>query len=705
MILLETELEELKLKRSENIHSAYVNIINSDAESYKNELEIVLRYYGIKYSIKETRLEAQLNEIKNKFNISCRALTLGDKWYTNNMLPLLIKRGGEFKAVLPSFNGRCSYCDGYRNIRITDKNAGDFDNKAFCFYRGFEKENLSRLSVIKYMLKCITPSQYVVLTASMTAVTLFSTVMPQAQYYIFEHMIPKGTKGDVLPVVCLLFGIILISLVMYIYKGIVAVNIPLCINANLQGAVIARLLKLKAEFFASQRSGSLSSAITDVSRLSALFSPESTTAFMSFVLSVVYAVQIKIFAGEFLSFLYIAFAVVAVLTFLNAFFINRYKAKLSNKTDDMTGFVYEMFSGMEDIKLNNADTTMFKRWSDFYSQTLKAQKKPMFTKYYAGVYTIVISIFTLFIFRIGINTDASTAEFIVFMSLYGLFIGSVGGIDIVFNAAAEFNSAYERLKDFFKANTEEAENKRNIYDFKGNIEFSNVSFKYPGSDRYILENISLSIKKGQKVGITGRSGSGKSTLIKLLLGFEQPQIGRIFIDNMDLNEVNLLNYRKRLGVVLQNSKLIPADIFLNITFADPYASYDDVIKVIEEVGLKDDIEKMPMGLYTFVSDDNLTISAGQKQRILLARALLKKPHLLVLDEATNALDNVTQAAVTQYLENLETTAVIIAHRLSTIKKCDNIIVIDGGKIAEQGKYDDLIQRRGIFYDLVKNQML
>ena len=701
---LERELEALKRKHSENMYSAYANIIASDTDIYKNELEAVLGYYGIKYTIESVSLEDRLEEIKNKFNITCRVVTLDNGWYKDNMLPLLVKRGEEFKAVLPSFNGSCIFRDGRRRIRITGKNAASFDSKALCFYRGFEDEKVTRLSLIRYMFKCITAKEYAALIASMIAVTLFSTVIPQAQYYIFGHIIPAGTKGDILPMGCLLCGIIIISFVMYVYKGFVAANIPLNINANLQGAIISRLLSLKAGFFNGQRSGSLSSAITDISRLTALFSAGSIAAFISFLLSAVYAAGIYIYADSFVPFLSAAYVTVLTLTVINAVCLNRYRYNFAKKLNSMTGFVYELFSGMENVKLNNAGSAMFNRWGSFYSDSLRAQKKPFITKYYNAIYTLVLSAFTLVFFKTGIKADTDVSEFIVFMSLYGLFIGSVGGIGTVLNAAAEFNSSYGRLKDFFLAETEERENKRDIRKFEGSIEFSNVSFKYEGSDKNVLDDISFTVKKGQKTAITGKSGCGKSTLIRLLLGFEQPTSGRIFADNNDLNEINLSSYRKNLGVVLQSSKLIPADIISNITLIAPRATYEEVLDVIEKLGLKDDIEKMPMGLYTFVSDDNLTISGGQKQRILLARAFMGKPSMLVLDEATNALDNASQAMVTRYVDSLDTTAVIVAHRLSTVKECDNIIVLDNGKIAEQGNYDSLMQKQGIFYELVKNQM-
>ena len=698
--MLEKELNRLRKKHDENIQAAYVNIIRFDTKSYKSELEIILDYFGIDYNIEADTFEKQLDEIKNKYDINYRIITLSHNWYQNSMLPLLVSG----KAVIPDFMGKCNCYSNNKKISISDKNADKFDNTALCFYRGFGEDKISRLSLIKYMLKCISVKEYIAVIGSMIAVMLFSTVMPQAEYYIFNNLIPSGTKSDIFPVGCLLIGVIIISLVIYLFRGIVAANIPILISVHLQGAVISRLLKIKAGFFNGQKSGSLSSSIIKISDISEIFSGDVIAELMSFVLSVIYAFEIYIYAGEFMGYVYLAFVIVLILTVLNALYFNKYSSNFSKKTNEMTGFVYELFSSMENVKVNNADSVMFNRWSSVYSDSLKAQKKPFITKYYKGIYAFIISVFTLVIFRTGICEDTSAAGFITFMSLYGLFIGSVGGISSVLNAVADFNSAYNQLEVFFTAEMEKTENKQNIDNFRGNVEFSNVSFKYTDSGNYVLENINFNIKKGQKIGIAGKSGCGKSTLIRLLLGFELPEKGRIFIDNKDLSEINLSSYRKKLGVVLQSSKLIPADIFSNITLTSPESTNEDVNKVVEMVGLKEDIEKMPMGLHTFVSDDNLTISGGQKQRILLARAIIGKPSLLVLDEATNALDNITQTAITRYIDSSDATAIIVAHRLSTIKNCDNIIVLDGGRISEQGSFNDLIEKEGVFYNLIRNQL-
>lgn len=700
--MLEKELKILKEKHDKNIHLAYTNIINSNSDNYKDEIQLLLKYFNINYKPEAGDLEGQLKEISIKFDINSRWVNLNEDWNKNSLLPLIVKRGNELKTILPTVRGRCKFYDNNKLRSISDRDVAEFEESGLCFYKGFSTNEITKWQLIKFMLNSVSVKEYLIVFAFMIAVMSFSTVMPKAQYYIFNHLIPAGTRSDILPIGFLLTGIIIISFVIYVLRGIVAANIPNTISVYIQGAVISRLLRLKSSFFTNHKAGSLSNGIIKISKISDIFSGDTISAFMSFILSIIYAYEINIYAKEFMFFVYIAFLIVIVFTVVNALFYNRYNGRFSKSANEMTGFVYELFGGMENVKLNNSSSVMFNRWSEYYSEVLRAHKEPIFIKYYSSIYGLVISALTFVIFRIGMNTQASAADFITFMSLYGLFVGSVGGIAKVLNSFAVFNSSYNGLRDFFMADVEERSNKADIKNIKGNIEVSNISFKYDSN--YILDDISFSIAKGQKIGITGKSGCGKSTLVKLLLGFEQPEKGRIFIDNTDLNEINLSSFRQKLGVVLQSSKLIPGDIFSNIVLTRPNSTYDEVMEAVERVGLKEDIDNMPMGLYTFVSDDNLTISLGQKQRILLARAILGKPSIIILDEATNALDNITQANVSRYIEALDVTTIIVAHRLSTIKYCDNIIVLDEGKIAEEGKYEDLINRKGVFYNLVKNQM-
>jgi ATP-binding cassette subfamily C protein len=203
----------------------------------------------------------------------------------------------------------------------------------------------------------------------------------------------------------------------------------------------------------------------------------------------------------------------------------------------------------------------------------------------------------------------------------------------------------------------------------------------------------------------GPSGCGKSTLLKLLLGFEAPNSGTVMVDRKDLRSLNKSAYRRQLGVVLQNGNLISGSIYENITITAPEANYARVNEVVAQVGLKDDIAQMPMGLHTMLGETSNTISGGQKQRILIARAICGSPKILIFDEATSALDNLTQAAVSSNLDKMDVTRIVVAHRLSTIKNCDRIIVFNNGEIVQEGTYNTLMNdRNGLFHALASRQI-
>jgi ATP-binding cassette subfamily C protein len=214
----------------------------------------------------------------------------------------------------------------------------------------------------------------------------------------------------------------------------------------------------------------------------------------------------------------------------------------------------------------------------------------------------------------------------------------------------------------------------------------------------------LEIEKGDYVGIVGPSGSGKSTLFRLLLGFEKAESGKIYYDQHDLENVDIRSIRRQLGVVLQSGQLMYGSIFDNIVAANPGLTIDDAWEAARMAGMEQDIKSMPMGMHTMISEGGSTLSGGQKQRLLIARAIISRPKVLYFDEATSALDNKTQKIVSESLSGLGATRVVIAHRLSTIVNCNKIFVMDKGRIVEQGSYQELFAKDGLFTQLVKRQL-
>jgi len=220
-----------------------------------------------------------------------------------------------------------------------------------------------------------------------------------------------------------------------------------------------------------------------------------------------------------------------------------------------------------------------------------------------------------------------------------------------------------------------------------------------------MKDLSLQVNAGEYVAIVGRTGCGKSTIVRLLLGFEKPEQGTVFFDQYDLNCVDPRSVRKNIGVVTQSGQLFQGDIYSNITIAAPDMTIDEAWEAAEIAGIADDIRKMPMGMHTIISEGAGGVSGGQKQRLMIARAVAPKPKILIFDEATSALDNKTQKQISDALDKMNCTRIVIAHRLSTIRRCDRILMLEEGRIIEEGTYEELIAKNGAFADMVSRQMI
>ncbi|MBQ5427587.1 MAG: ATP-binding cassette domain-containing protein, partial [Oscillospiraceae bacterium] len=263
----------------------------------------------------------------------------------------------------------------------------------------------------------------------------------------------------------------------------------------------------------------------------------------------------------------------------------------------------------------------------------------------------------------------------------------------------------EMAEPILKTEPESSENKAMVTSLKGSIELSNVYFRYNENMPYVVDGMSLKIRAGEYIALVGSTGCGKSTLMRLMLGFEMPERGAIYYDGRDMAKLDLRSLRRRIGVVMQDGSLFQGDIYSNIVISAPQLSVEEAWEAAEIAGIADDIRAMPMGMHTILSEGQGGISGGQKQRLMIARAVAPKPRILMFDEATSALDNKTQKQVSEALDRMKCTRIVIAHRLSTIRNCDRILVLDKGHIMEDGTYDELIAKNGFFAELVARQRL
>ena len=362
-------------------------------------------------------------------------------------------------------------------------------------------------------------------------------------------------------------------------------------------------------------------------------------------------------------------------------------------------------TGIQKIKLAGAEKRAFSKWASLYAQEGKLQYNPPFIIKIGSALSGAISLGgTILLYLVAGRNEVSQSDYIAFSVAYGAISAALLSLAGIVAQVAAIKPLVDLVQPIYDAQPEPAENKKQAVSLKGEIEVSHVSFRYGEDMPLVLKDFDLHVKPGEYVGIVGRSGCGKSTLMRLLIGFETPEAGAVYYDGEDLMDFDLRSIRRRVGVALQSGKLFVGDIFSNIIITAPWSTMEDAWEAARLAGIADDIAAMPMGMRTMISEGSGGISGGQKQRILIARALVGRPKILLFDEATSALDNVVQNEVAENIAQLGCTRVVIAHRLSTIRQCDRIVMIDNGAIAEEGTYDELMKRKGLFYEFAVRQI-
>jgi NHLM bacteriocin system ABC transporter ATP-binding protein len=473
-----------------------------------------------------------------------------------------------------------------------------------------------------------------------------------------------------------------------------------------QASVMMRILSLPVSFFRRYSSGELSSRAGSVNSLCSMMLNNILSIGLSSLLSLLYVAQIFSFAPALVwpsLLIILATVVMSLAVSLVQIGISRKRMKLSAEEQGMS---YAVMNGIQKIRLSGSEKRVFARWGRLYAKGAQLEyNPPLFLKINTVITTAISLIGTIVLYYLAIQTNVGVSQYYAFTAAYGRVMGAFSALAGIAVSVASIRPVLEMAEPILKAEPEVAADKQPVDRVTGHIEMSHVSFRYEENMPYVLDDLSLSIRAGEYIAIVGRTGCGKSTLVRLLLGFEQPEKGAVYYDRHELNKIDPRYLRKHIGVVIQNGQLFQGDIFSNITISAPQLTLDEAWEAAEMAGIAQDIREMPMGMHTIISEGQGGVSGGQKQRLMIARAVAPKPKLLIFDEATSALDNKTQKQVSESLDKLNCTRIVIAHRLSTIRNCDRILVMENGAIIEEGKYDELIAKGGYFAELVERQRL
>ena len=692
--------------------SAIAKALNNDRQKTKNAIEEILRFYNAKIIELPDKLEdmnEQLEYMLRPTGIMRRTVELTGKWWQSAVGAMIAQtKSGDTVALIPEGGKRYSFFDyeSGKRIRVTDKTADLLERQAFCFYKPFPLRKLKLMDISKYILSTLNRADVMYMIFMSLIVQGVGMVLPFVNKLLYGGVIPSGKVGLLLPFACLLIGMTVSQTLIRIVNKLVGARISMKMNVSIQAATMSRIISLPANFFSRYSSGDLSSRVEGMQQISLMLSELFFGVGLSTLCSFIYVFQMNTYASQLvipaiiLVIVQLALNIVSTLLLIN---LNRKKTNIKIR---LTSLIYSLFSGVQKIKLSGAERRAFSKWASTYKEGAEIDyNPPILIKVLPMISTIISMIGTIVLYFIAGTTNVSMSSFIAFNTAYSMVSGALMALTPLFTKAAEMKPIIEVVKPILDAEPEVSENKQIITNLSGAIELNNISFKYDEKGPLVLDNISLKIEPGQYIAIVGKTGCGKSTLMRLMLGFESTKNGAIYYDGQDINMLDLKSLRQHIGAVMQNGKLFQGDIFSNIIIAAPWLTLNEAWAAARLAGIEKDIKEMPMGMHTLISEGSGGVSGGQKQRLMIARAIAPKPSILIFDEATSALDNITQKQISESLDSLKSTRIVIAHRLSTIKNCDRIIVIDGGKIVEDGTFDELMEKKGYFEELVKRQQI
>jgi NHLM bacteriocin system ABC transporter ATP-binding protein len=703
-----TEIMELGAKRLGFIRKKRVMPQNDESA-----LKRILDALNVKdYEIDEDDMDSPeevLTGILRPRGIMMRRIQITGEWWRECVDPLLgYSKDGHLVALIPT-STRLGYQfrDHTGALRHVDQQVmRDYlKPTAITFTKPLPLRALGMKDLISFAWSVVPGPNALLLCLAALVVVLLGMFTPMANKLIFDTVIPTGESSNLLPISGLLIGATIGTMLLTLTRNLYIIRVQHIVDMHTQNAMMARTFLLSPTFFSKHASGELTSKLNNVATLCSMINETIIGAGLSAILSLIYLLQLWIYGKQLL---FPAMAIIAcqllllVLTYRRS---SRTQNNYTEKAGRLSGLEYNMFAGIQKIKLTGSEERAFTRWLDFYTEQARLLYNPALPSRIYQALTALLGIGgMMFIFWSTLSNHVTPADYIAFSSAFGMMTAAMAQMNGIMPSLAKVKPLLNSAKPILQAVPEMEAKAPQVEELLGGIEINDLSFRYQEDGPMVIDDLSLSIKPGEYIGIVGKSGCGKSTLMRLLLGFENPLSGGINYDNYDLAKVDKTSLRRKIGCCLQSGSLFTGDLFHNITITAPWATQEDAWEALRMACLDEDVRRLPMGLNTVINENGSGFSGGQKQRILIARALISKPDIIFFDEATSALDNISQKQVSENLDRLNCTRIVIAQRLSTIRHCDRIIVLDKGHIAEEGTYEELMAKKGLFSEIAFRQL-
>lgn len=693
------------------------SVVVQDDDSCMRAVKYACKYLKITQinfdEVKQSCIEnLSVPNIADSAHLLCREIVLEPGWYKDDCGVVIGLLNKKYVTCVPKgFHYEIYHSDTGKKETLNKATAERISPKAYSIEKNLPSRALKLKDLIKFGMRELNATDvFLILTLGLVT-TLIGILLPTLNQKVYDDYIPLGSQMgsyNELIQICMVIGTFMVgNLFFTIVKSLAEFRMQNRIGYRIQDAAYHRAFRLPERFFRNMESADLAQRLMSIGGVINSFVSSFVITGLSAVFAVIYLVKMFSYQAKLSWLSLLMLFVVILLQACISLFSQRYLKVIAQQSGQANSKLYQYLNGIPKIRMAGAEERAIYDYMVPYTGIQSEELRMNRLVSVSGVLSSAAgTIFSMVLYYTMVKSKMSISigAFMGFNTAFGSFSGSMNALVDKIISLYQMKPTINRFKPIFETPCEDTDDKQLLEKLTGEISISHLSFAYSEGSRMVLNDMNLNIKAGEYIGIVGSSGCGKSTLLKVLLGFETPTRGQVTYDGNDLKSINKNALRKQMGVVLQNGKLIAGSIYENITITAPKATRKDVERVVEAVGLKEDIARMPMGLQTVLSETSGTISGGQQQRILIARAIISNPSILIFDEATSALDNITQEMVSNSLDRMHVTRIVVAHRLSTIQNCDRIIVMDEGRIVEEGNYESLMRKKGLFYDLAIRQI-
>ncbi|MGW7431732.1 NHLP bacteriocin export ABC transporter permease/ATPase subunit [Streptomyces sp. NPDC054861] len=650
-----------------------------------------------------------VERIASAARIRTRAVRLDGEWWRTDSGPLvghrassgapvaLLWRRGRYEAVNASTG---------RRQRVDRENADAFEPRAVMFYRPLPDRPMTPWRLLRFSMRGTRTDLRNLLLAGLVTVGL-GALVPIATGRVLGEYVPKAESGLIVQVSVALMVTSVVTAAFTLLQNLTILRLEGRVESILQPAVWDRLLRLPTSFFAERSTGELASAAMGISAIRRVLTgigpvvvQAGTVGAMNLVLLFCYSVPLALVA-------------VAMLFVVGAVFLGmglwqlRWQRQLVELGNKLNNQAYQTLRGLPKLRVAAAESFAYAAWAREFARSRELQQRAGRVRNLTTVLDAVcLPLCSLIMFMLlagPARGSMSAGAFLTFSTALTMLLTSVTQVTGAMVSAAAVTPLFEQVKPLLDEEPEVRGAGAQPGTLSGAIEARRLSFRYADDGPLVLDDVSLEVKPGEFVAIVGPSGCGKSTLLRLLIGFDRPTSGSVLYDGQDLAALDQAAVRRQCGVVLQNAQPLTGSILDCICGAESFTQ-EEVWEAAAMAGLAEDIQRMPMGLHTLIAGGG-AVSGGQRQRLMIAQALVRRPRILFFDEATSALDNETQRTVIESTRGLESSRLVIAHRLSTVMDADRVLVMSEGRIVEQGTPAALLATPGGFlHGLVRRQL-